>query len=112
MNGLRNRTVWSARKWRQEWLTSLAIGDSCASGAGPTAAKIALSVGLALEDFKYQSQVRTEGPPGKIGHFSLSYSEYGYKVGIWRILDLLDEFGIKANMSTSGLSAPPQHSDP
>jgi peptidoglycan/xylan/chitin deacetylase (PgdA/CDA1 family) len=71
----------------------------------PNRARIAMSVGLALEDFKLQSQVRTEGAPGKINHFSLSYSDYGWKVGIWRILDLLDEFGLKGNMSTNGLAA-------
>ncbi len=71
----------------------------------PNGAKIAISVGLALEEFNLQSQYRQEGPPGKINHFSLSYGDYGWKAGIWRLLDLLDETGARANMSTNGLAA-------
>jgi peptidoglycan/xylan/chitin deacetylase (PgdA/CDA1 family) len=71
----------------------------------PNGARLVVSVGIALEDFKLQSQVRTEGQPGKVNHFSLSYANYGWKAGIWRILDLLDEFGLKGNMSVNGLAA-------
>lgn len=71
----------------------------------PNGENIAVTVGLALEDFQYVSQYVQIPKPGRVDRFSLSYGEYGYRVGIWRLLDLLDEFGIKANMSTNGLTA-------
>ena len=73
----------------------------------PNGQKLALSVGLAFEAFERHSQFSTSSAAagGKANHFSLSYADYGWKVGIWRLLDLLDRYGLKANMSTSGLAA-------
>jgi len=71
----------------------------------PNGAKIAVSVGLALEEFKFSSQYVQVPRPGRPDPFSLSYGDYGRRVGIWRLLDLLDEFGVKGNMSTNGLAA-------
>ena len=71
----------------------------------PGGQKIAVSVGLAMEDFKFSSQYVQTPTPGKIDRFSLSFGEYGVRTGIWRLLDLLDEFGIKGNMSTNGQTA-------
>src|SRR5262245_49938826 len=71
----------------------------------PNGARIAISVGLALEEFNMQSQATPAGLPGKVNHFSLSYGHYGSNVGIWRLLDLLDEFEIKANTAVNGLAA-------
>jgi peptidoglycan/xylan/chitin deacetylase (PgdA/CDA1 family) len=71
----------------------------------PGNARIAVSVNLALEAFQHKSQLTLEARPGKTDHFSLSYAEYGARAGIWRILDLLDELGLKASMSTNGRAA-------
>src|SRR5262245_26183154 len=72
----------------------------------PDGQRIAMSVGLAFEGFAYQSQLRTkELGHGKVNKFSLSYADYGWKQGGWRILDLLGSYGLKGNMSTSGLAA-------
>ena len=71
----------------------------------PKGAKIAMSVNLALEAFRFKSQYTQEGRPGRVDHFSLSYAEYGAKAGIWRILDFLDEVGLKGSMSTNGKAA-------
>ena len=71
----------------------------------PNGAKIAIAVGLALEDFKQNSQARVEGQSGKASHFSLSYGHYGWKAGVWRLLDLLDEFAIRANLVTNAQAA-------
>jgi peptidoglycan/xylan/chitin deacetylase (PgdA/CDA1 family) len=71
----------------------------------PGKEKIAFSIGLAFEAFEYQSQYRTRDTPGKINPLSLSYAEYGAKVGGWRLLELLDEYGIKSHISTNGLAA-------
>ena len=71
----------------------------------PNGAKIAMSVNLAFEAFRFKSQYTQEGRPGRVDHFSLSYAEYGAKAGIWRILDFLDEVGLKGSMSTNGKAA-------
>ncbi|MEO3388706.1 polysaccharide deacetylase family protein [Mesorhizobium sp. CAU 1741] len=71
----------------------------------PEGARIAVSVNLALEAFRHKSQLTLEARPGKTDHFSLSYAEYGARAGIWRILDLLDELGLKASMSINGKAA-------
>ncbi|MBL0422952.1 polysaccharide deacetylase family protein [Ramlibacter sp. AW1] len=71
----------------------------------PGDAKICVSVNMAFEDFLRASQVTLEKTSNKIDHFSLSYSDYGWKSGVYRILDLLDEVGIKASVSTNGLAA-------
>ncbi len=71
----------------------------------PNEDRLALSVNLAFEDFLLASQVTLEKTANKVDHFSLSYSDYGHKSGVWRILDLLDEFGIQASVSVNGLAA-------
>lgn len=69
----------------------------------PQGQRIALSVGVALEAFRYQSQFSTKSlGSGKINRFSLSYGDYGWKAGIWRILETLDRHGIKGHVSVSG----------
>lgn len=71
----------------------------------PGQERIGFSIGLAFEAFEHQSQYRTRDTPGQINPLSLSYAEYGAKVGGWRLLDLLDEYGIKSHISTNGLAA-------
>jgi peptidoglycan/xylan/chitin deacetylase (PgdA/CDA1 family) len=67
--------------------------------------RIAFSIGLAFEAFEYQSQYRTRDTPGKVNPLSLSYAEYGVKTGGWRLLEMLDDYGIKSHISTNGLAA-------
>ncbi|CAM4074270.1 polysaccharide deacetylase family protein [Bordetella bronchialis] len=71
----------------------------------PGGENIAISVTLAFESFVNHSQITLEKTANKTDHFSLSYAQYGAKAGIWRLMDLLDEFGIKSNVSTNGLAA-------
>src|SRR3954468_22286450 len=72
----------------------------------PGGQKLAMSVGLALEAFERHSQFTTSSAArNKVNHFSLSYADYGWKAGVWRLLETLDRYGLKANMSTSGLAA-------
>ncbi len=70
----------------------------------PNGERLVLNVGLAFEAFALQSQF-TVYPGGKLDSFSLSYGDYGWKAGIWRLLDTLGELGISATMSTNGLAA-------
>lgn len=71
----------------------------------PGNAKIAFSVGIPFEAFEKQSQVNYVATKGALDRFSLSYGDYGWKAGIWRLLNLLDEYGLKASVSTNGLAA-------
>lgn len=72
----------------------------------PQGQKIAMSVGLALEAFAFHSQFQTkENKPGKVNRLSLSYADYGWKAGVWRLLDVLDRYGMLGNMSVSGKAA-------
>jgi peptidoglycan/xylan/chitin deacetylase (PgdA/CDA1 family) len=71
----------------------------------PKGEKIAVSVGLAFEAFNLRSQFTTSVGGGKVDHFSISYGEYGWKAGVWRLMDLMDKYGLKANMSVNGLAA-------
>jgi peptidoglycan/xylan/chitin deacetylase (PgdA/CDA1 family) len=71
----------------------------------PGGAKIALSVGMPFEAFERQSQVNYVATKGAIDRFSLSYGDYGWKAGVWRILNIVDEYGIKVSASTNGLAA-------
>jgi peptidoglycan/xylan/chitin deacetylase (PgdA/CDA1 family) len=64
-----------------------------------------VSIELAFEAFESHSQYRTQSPPLKEDLFSLSFADYGWKAGAWRLLSLLDEFDISAHVLVSGLAA-------
>jgi len=72
----------------------------------PGGAKICVCTTIAFEGFRYASQYgHKEAAPGKPNHFSLSYGEYGPKVGVWRIFDILERQGLKATFDVGGLAA-------
>ena len=72
----------------------------------PGAARICVCTTIAFEGFRYASQYgHREGASGKANHFSLSYADYGPKVGIWRIFDILERQGLKATFDVGGLAA-------
>jgi peptidoglycan/xylan/chitin deacetylase (PgdA/CDA1 family) len=72
----------------------------------PNGSRLCVTVGVAFEDFERQSQYHQERVgPGQIDRFSLSYGDYGHRVGVWRLLDLLDELQVPASFSCSGLAA-------
>jgi peptidoglycan/xylan/chitin deacetylase (PgdA/CDA1 family) len=66
---------------------------------------MAITIGVPFEAFQYQSQFNYIATPGKKDMLSLSYGDYGWKAGVWRLLHLLDRFGVKASMATNGLAA-------
>lgn len=69
----------------------------------PHKAKIAMSVFVAFEAFIKHSQYRRSGD--KPDFASLAFGEFGARVGIWRIMDILDRHGVKGTIDTSGLVA-------
>ncbi len=89
--------------------------DAPASDIGPSAWRrvhwpdgqlVAMTIGIAFEAFERQSQFHTERiKPGLVDRFSLSYADYGARVGVWRLLELLDRRGVKGTFSLSGLAA-------
>jgi peptidoglycan/xylan/chitin deacetylase (PgdA/CDA1 family) len=44
-------------------------------------------------------------PAGATDHQALSWSDYGHRTGIWRLLDLLGEFQVRASVYPSGILA-------
>jgi len=70
----------------------------------PNGERIVFTIGLAFEAFIKQSQY-THFQPGVLDPFSLSYGDYGWKVGMWRLFDLLGDLDVTATMSTNGLAA-------
>jgi peptidoglycan/xylan/chitin deacetylase (PgdA/CDA1 family) len=68
----------------------------------PGGETIAVTVGIALEAFENQSQLRLAGTPGTRDQFSLSYGEYGVRTGVWRMLELLDTYQVRGTFSVSG----------
>ena len=72
----------------------------------PNDARICVSVTVAFEAFLFHGHYgHASTKPGKVSHFSLSYAEYGPKVGVWRIFDSLDRLGLKATFDVGGLAA-------
>ncbi|HEY1774735.1 MAG TPA: polysaccharide deacetylase family protein [Solirubrobacteraceae bacterium] len=62
-----------------------------------------MSIGIALEAFRYRSQYVQSAPvEGREDIFSLSFGEYGCNIGIWRLMTLLDSYRIAASVSCSG----------
>jgi len=51
------------------------------------------------------SPMTTSLKPGTVDRLGISWSEYGGKTGIWRIMKVLDESGVKATVCLSGRSA-------
>jgi peptidoglycan/xylan/chitin deacetylase (PgdA/CDA1 family) len=72
----------------------------------PGDARICVSVTIAFEAFMYHGHYgHASAKPGKPNHFSLSYAEYGPKVGFWRILDSLKRHKLAATFDVGGLAA-------
>ncbi|HWP60663.1 MAG TPA: polysaccharide deacetylase family protein [Candidatus Acidoferrales bacterium] len=69
----------------------------------PNNAKIAMSVFVAFEAFIRHSQYRRSGE--RPDPASLAFGEFGARVGIWRIMDLLNKYGVKGTIDTNGLVA-------
>lgn len=72
-------------------------------------ARIAVLVTVMLENWSEgkapgYSAMTTPLKPGTVDRHGISWSEYGGKTGIWRILRILDEFGIRACVCASGRS--------
>jgi peptidoglycan/xylan/chitin deacetylase (PgdA/CDA1 family) len=70
----------------------------------PNDATVSVQILLAFEAFVDHSQFTTERSDGH-NPFSLSYGEYGAHVGVWRLLQMLEDEGVKASVAINGLAA-------
>jgi allantoinase len=78
--------------------------------AFPNGARIAVMISLLLESW---SEGKAPGyfprttplKPGKIDHAAARWSEYGGKEGIWRLLRIVDERGLRASVFANALAA-------
>ncbi len=77
--------------------------------AWPGGARVAVTIKVMTE---WESVPRPSGRRGmpsdssqKVDYRALCTREYGFKAGVWRIMDILDRQGVKATAMTSGLSA-------
>ena len=76
----------------------------------PNGARIAVLVTVMFETWSEgkapsYSPMTTSLKPGTVDRLGISWSEYGGKTGIWRIMKVLDESGVKATVCLSGRSA-------
>jgi peptidoglycan/xylan/chitin deacetylase (PgdA/CDA1 family) len=70
----------------------------------PRNAKVAVQILLAFEAFVEHSQFTTEQSAGH-NPFSISYGDYGSHVGVWRLLQMLEDEGVAASVAINGLAA-------
>lgn len=72
----------------------------------PGGARVCFTVDLGFEGFASACQYRLRPVPvGQADRYSLSFAEYGLRVGIWRLLELMQEAGITAGVAVNGLAA-------
>ena len=70
----------------------------------PDKARIGVSVTMGFEAYIHHGHFGGH-KPGKVDHLSLSFADYAYKVGVWRIMDVLEKNGIKGTFDCNGLAA-------
>src|SRR4051812_35893294 len=76
----------------------------------PNDARLAVLVTVMFESFSDgkappYSPMTTALKPGTIDHLGVSWARYGGKTGIWRIMPVLNVFGVSATVCISGKAA-------
>ena len=72
----------------------------------PAGALVCFTVDIAFEGFLEACQHRgRQTPKGVPDLYSLSFAEYGLRVGIWRLLALMSEFNLTAGIMINGYAA-------
>jgi peptidoglycan/xylan/chitin deacetylase (PgdA/CDA1 family) len=72
----------------------------------PNGERVCVTIDIAYEGFLKACQYRHRTTPlEKPDLFSMSFSEYGPRVGVWRLMETFDEFNVKCTSITSGLAA-------
>jgi peptidoglycan/xylan/chitin deacetylase (PgdA/CDA1 family) len=72
----------------------------------PDGALVCFTVDVAFEGFLSASQYRIRPPPpDRADAFSLSFADYGPRVGSWRLLELFERLKLKSGWLANGLAA-------
>lgn len=72
----------------------------------PGGARVCFTVDIAFEGFLEVCQYPGRPmPPGRPNPYSLSFAEYGLRVGVWRLLELAGDFDLKVGCLTNGYAA-------
>jgi peptidoglycan/xylan/chitin deacetylase (PgdA/CDA1 family) len=75
----------------------------------PGQAQICVSVTCAFEAYEFAGHFNSGNKkPGQKHALSLSFADYAYKVGVWRLMDCFDRYGIKATFDLNGKAAQEQ----
>src|SRR5258706_7425711 len=72
--------------------------NSRAKIVGPKAARLAFWIGLNVEYFHFDKPTLSAGNPRLPDIQSYSLRDYGLRVGIYRIMKVLDKFGLRASV--------------
>jgi peptidoglycan/xylan/chitin deacetylase (PgdA/CDA1 family) len=70
----------------------------------PDKARLGVTVTIGFEAYVYHGHYGSH-KPGKVDHLSMSFAEYAYKVGAWRIMDVLEKNGLRGCFDCNGLAA-------
>jgi peptidoglycan/xylan/chitin deacetylase (PgdA/CDA1 family) len=72
----------------------------------PENARVCFTVDLGFEGFTRACQYRLRPVgPDQVDRYSLSFAEYGLRVGIWRLLELADELKLVTGVAVNGYAA-------
>jgi peptidoglycan/xylan/chitin deacetylase (PgdA/CDA1 family) len=76
----------------------------------PTGARLAVTINVMYEQWSPGTApgigpVGNPLPAGATDYQALSWSDYGHRTGIWRLLDLLAQFQVRASVYPSGILA-------
>ena len=81
----------------------------------PNGARVALSVVVSLEHLDWQAPAGSYQSPGLYSHLAMqrplpeiwtvSHREYGHRIGIYRVLDALEESGVPATVAIDAATA-------
>ena len=76
----------------------------------PNGARVAFYIGLNIEHFEFGKPATSiyggtaHLVPDPLNH---GWRDYSPRVGVWRMMDLLDKYGIRASVHCSGWRPPP-----
>lgn len=88
--------------------------ERIAGSTWPNGARLAVAMYIAIEEWSEENMAKYGNPPLLTARFLpgmerpdlaiTSTIEYGYRVGIWRLLEIFESFGVKPTLLSNGLA--------